>query len=275
MASKKASALRRLEAHNASPAESGHREEESHDSNSRHNTSRRSRSREESTPRWRLGGRSRAQEEREDAPGWAKELLAFNKATDRRLKSLEDEVKATSKRVNGRKRERSPVPEFKYKRNRTQYEFNRKVLDKIETALEASDEEGRDQALNEGKDIICERNKHIRLAEKFGWETVDCYVDEPLASDSEDEKRIRRAVKEGKALRDEKRKAVKPGKPLSARVFSSDTSRAEQSASNRIVLKQPSGVGASKDGNCFRCGRPGHLARFCKNNTGNQFKNNL
>ena len=42
----------------------------------------------------------------------------------------------------------------------------------------------------EGKDILVQRNKHIKLAEKYCWETVDCYVEEPLASDSDDEEKI-------------------------------------------------------------------------------------
>ena len=263
MASNKSTALRRLEAHNASPGEAGRREKKS-----RHNTSRRSRSPsnsqdEYSTPSRRSEGGSWTNEKRDEVPSWVKELLAFNKATDRRLKSLEDEVKATGQRIS-RKRERSPVPDFKYKRNRTQYEFNRRVLEKIETALEASDEEECDQALTEGKSIICERNKHIKLAEKFGWET-------------EDEKRIRRAVKEGKALKGEKKKALKLTKPSATRVFPNDGNRMEQGTRNRIVLKGSGCTSFAKDGNCFRYGRPGHLARFCKNHTGSssQFKNNL
>ena len=42
-----------------------------------------------------------------------------------------------------------------------------------------------------------ERNKHILLAEKYGWDTVACYTADPLASDSGDEK-IRKAVEGGK-----------------------------------------------------------------------------
>ena len=276
--SKKPSALKRLEAHNSSPAGTGHRER-SHDS--RHSShsretrdresrdrgeceSRRSSNRPDEEGRPRSSGRDNRDEE---APGWAKQLLKSNKDTDRRLRALEAEVKGTGKRVS-RKRERSPAPEFKYKRNRTQYEFNQKVLDTIKTALEVSDEDERSEALNEGKNLICERNKHIKLAEKFGWETVECYVDEPLASDSDDEKRIRRAVKEGKAMREEKRKSLKLTKAsstTSSRPFSTDTSRPGQK--NRIVLKRSNGL--AKDVNCFRCGRAGHLARFCKNNIGN------
>jgi hypothetical protein len=186
------------------------------------------------------------------------------------LRALEAEVKSTGKRVS-QKRERSPAPEFKYKHNRTQYEFNQKVLDKIETVLEAPDEDERSSALSEGKDLIYERNKHIKLAEKFGWETVDCYIDEPLASNSDDEKRIRRAVKEGKALHKERKKSFKPVKTPStpnSRAFSKDTGSYSRSDQNtRIVLRRSNGP--AKDSNCFRCGRAGHIARFCKNNIGN------
>ena len=88
-----------------------------------------------------------------------------------------------------KKRECSPAPEFKYKRNKIQFDINKSVMEKIENALEMSDDEKRCATLNEGKDILVQRNKHIKLAEKYGWETVDCYVEEPLASDSDNEKR--------------------------------------------------------------------------------------
>ena len=88
-----------------------------------------------------------------------------------------------------KKRECSPAPEFKYKRNKIQFDINKSVMEKIENALEMSDDEERCATLNEGRDILVQRNKHIKLAEKYGWETVDCYVEEPLASDSDNEKR--------------------------------------------------------------------------------------
>jgi len=46
------------------------------------------------------------------------------------------------------------------------------------------------------------------LAKKYGWDTVACYTAEPLTSDSDDKKKIRKTVKERKQLRDEKKKAV-------------------------------------------------------------------
>jgi hypothetical protein len=40
---------------------------------------------------------------------------------------------------------------------------------------------------------------------KYGWDTVECYSAELLTSDSEDEKRIKGAIKASKSLRNEKK----------------------------------------------------------------------
>ena len=55
-------------------------------------------------------------------------------------------------------------------------------------------------------DYLYESNKHICIAEKYGWDTVECYTTDPIASDSDDEKKIKKAVKECQLLWKEKRK---------------------------------------------------------------------
>ena len=50
-----------------------------------------------------------------------------------------------------------PQPEFKYKRNKIQYELNEKVLDKLDVAASAGDKKARNDALEEGKKILKER----------------------------------------------------------------------------------------------------------------------
>ena len=55
-------------------------------------------------------------------------------------------------------------------------------MEKIDEALETLDANERSAKLNEGKDLLLKRNKHILLAKKYGWDTVACYTAEPLAT---------------------------------------------------------------------------------------------
>lgn len=66
-----------------------------------------------------------------------------------------------------------------------QYDLNNSVVKK-----RLYSDEARTAALNEGKELLSERNKHILLAEKFGWDTVECYSTEPLAKEADDERRV-------------------------------------------------------------------------------------
>ena len=167
----------------------------------------------------------------DNTPSWAKKLLEVHERSEECLQFLEKELK--SRPSLERSRTKSPQPEFKYKRNKIQYDLNENVLDKLEVAASASDEKARNDALEEGKKILKERNKHILLAEKYGWEAVDCYVQEPLACDSNDEKRIRRAVKESKTLKAESKKPVKPWGQLIGRSQQSFTSNQNSSSVRR------------------------------------------
>ena len=53
-------------------------------------------------------------------------------------------------------------------------------------------------SLDEGAKALATRQKHIQLADcsKYGWCTVKCYEANLLASDSDDEKSIKKAEKE-------------------------------------------------------------------------------
>ena len=67
---------------------------------------------------------------------------------------------------------RVPEPSFKYLENKTQYDLNNSLVEKIEMAIATDDNKARTAALNEGKNLLSERNKHIMLAEKFSWDVV-------------------------------------------------------------------------------------------------------
>ena len=160
------------------------------------------------------------------------------------------------------------MPEFKYKRNNIQFDINKSVMEKIENALDMSDDEERRATLNEGKDMLVQRNKHIKLAEKYGWETVDCCVEEPLAIDSDDEKKIRRAIKESKVMKEEKRKSartvIKPQSVQSRLCPPTSSQRNLNDGNFRQSLSKRPGAPPTSDSTCYRCGRRGHMARVCR-----------
>ena len=151
------------------------------------------------------GSRSRSSSPAQP-PEWAKQLLEQQQANAAELKRLQNELASSSSKVT--RKQRAPDPEFRFAGNKKQYELNRDVMEKIDEALESLDADERSARLNQGKDLLLERNKHILLAEKYGWDTVACYTAEPLATDSDDEKRIRKAVKESKQLWDEKKRSA-------------------------------------------------------------------
>ena len=117
--------------------------------------------------------------------------------------------------------------------------------------------------------MLVERNKHILLAEKYGWDTVACYTADPLASDSDHEKNIRKAIKKSKHLREEKKRAASSKVPKAKRVIPRVLER-------RIILERSNAsyttpLVAGKQSQphdcrsvCFRCFKPGHFVRECR-----------
>lgn len=117
------------------------------------------------------------------------------------LKKIKKDLESTKR--SKQEKSNDSEPEFRFEGNKKQYKLNRNVLDKIGSAMATSDDEERKNLLQEGEALLVQRNKHICLADKYGWDTVECYTAEPG-----DEKRIKKAIKERKQLWEEKRKSV-------------------------------------------------------------------
>ena len=91
--------------------------------------------------------------------------------------------------------ERKVAYKFTKKWNEEEYGFNQEIYHKMELAVEESDEEECGQLLREGMKRINERNKILTVTDRYGWETTQAYLTDPIVSDEEDEKRLKKARK--------------------------------------------------------------------------------
>ena len=202
----------------------------------------------------------------EEPPSWAKELLQQQKRYSKELKKLKDELD-DAKLQSRRGKLSDSEPEFRFEGNKKQYKLNRDVLDKIDRAKNTSDDESRTELLEEGEQLLLEWNKHICLADKYGCDTVECYAAKLLASDSGDEKWIKKAIKESKQLREEKRKAAavkwKPKKSPLQRGIDRLKHVVVEKGHNFRTAGMSSNMVCDPKQLCFRCSRNGLYARDC------------
>ena len=121
------------------------------------------------------------------------------------LTSQLEEKGKRSERISKSDKEAADI---KFKGNRKQFELNLQ-LDNILTRIDESASSPADvhKLVEEGKLLIKKRQKLIKIADKNkdGWLVVQEYESDDLASDSEDEKKIRKA----KAAAEKKRKETK------------------------------------------------------------------
>ncbi len=225
---------------------------------------------------------------KEELTSMKRELAAEREAADEKL-------------VKKLKLEKPPV--FRKKGHEKQYLHNEEVRMKLSDARSAVSEtppavEKAKTLLEEGEKLISERQKHIRIADRSdnGWATVEEYVEDELADNSDDEKRLSRAdARAGKKLksasqRGGKNAARKPGPKrfnsmgsrfptyLPAAGYQPPVAQVAQPTGLYTQYGHPYGAlqpGArwhmpggtnpvvSGLGPCFECGAIGHLRKNC------------
>lgn len=191
--------------------------------------------------------------------------------------TLKNEIRGNSVAISGELKKLKTSADFKWKRegNRIQFELNSEILTDIRQAkwgVENNKIEYTSEVLEEIERKIQKRNKLIQIADSSegGWETVRQYEARPVASDSEDDRRIARA--ENRAI---KRKKAKKGnfhyKSFNERRdgnnnnnFGSELFPGHQMSSRTQQSKNQS---FRAYGSCFSCGYFGHFRKDCPNNT--------
>ncbi|XP_033732588.1 uncharacterized protein LOC117322003 [Pecten maximus] len=145
-----------------------------------------------------------------------------------------------------------------------QHKFNEKVKSKLVEANQLADTEPSSSKakIAEGIDLINYRQKLVKLADtsEAGWKAVEEYVANPIASDSDDEKKIDRA--RARANKKLKANKSKTGRGRSRYTPYDDTRNVHMST---IGQDNHKGVSprSQRPGMCFACGKPGHWRMEC------------
>ena len=127
-------------------------------------------------------------------------------------------------------------------------------LDRIPTPDEATVKRAVAE-LDQGKEAIRVRQKHIRIADHSDWGVVEEYIADELASDSDDEKKLYKARKE-RETKNKKAATAFKRKPRQEGAMAGQTSSGgagTKLSGNRTRLIGP----------CYNCAGWGHLAASC------------
>ena len=89
-----------------------------------------------------------------------------------------------------------PSYKFEKKVYEDQFLFSLGLVDHLRRALDSDNPFQKEYEINEGINKIMKRNKRLMLADRHDWAAQEAYEKDPIADDSSDKKRIKRAKKE-------------------------------------------------------------------------------
>ena len=117
--------------------------------------------------------------------------------------------------------------------------------------LNESDIDEAKKKLKQGKKLIHQRKKFIRIADREGWLTVQHFRSDELADNDEEEKRLKRAIRSANSLKE--------------KLFSSNRKLTNDFQNKNAVNNKPPVNDKRKmdDIVCYNCKRIGHYISHC------------
>jgi hypothetical protein len=219
-------------------------------------------------------------------------IAEIGKIFDARLATFKHELILEHEDISSKLEKRLKTTDYTYKKrgNKEQHDVNKQVLDSItETKHQLTrDRPSLDralEALDQGMSVLVHRNKMVQFADSnpSGWAAVDEYERKVLASDSDDDKKMRKAESMAcRKLKDKKvfsHKRGRGGRPASTQsrpsggygsVFGAGYGGGYGTSTEqpfRFPAGQFSGRGRSaggKEQGCWGCGDLSHQRRNCR-----------
>ena len=164
--------------------------------------------------------------------------------------------------------------QFKRKSCEEQFHFNASVEDKFSdidcslSNLNAESVERAKKNVAEGKSLIQQRQKMLKLVDssELGWKVVSEYQSNPLASNSDDERKIYKAEvrAERKARKDQQKRLRLKRSSFRGRQSSiTQPMQLQSQAIDKPVYRTATTMGG-RPGNCWHCGGHGHWRSECE-----------